>query len=116
MEQSMMPPRKLSATKNILRGKITVKNSCLTSCERNYLIIAATAFLANPNTLLGIEELEKMTEYLMGQKRRHRVRSGVSMFYSIIQNMAAEGERLNFEDIPVLPLSNIDRQMNKLLE
>lgn len=116
MEQSMMQLRKLSATKNILRGKITVKNSCLTSCERNYLIIAATAFLANPNTLLCIEDLEKMTEYLMGQKRRHRVRSGVSMFYSIIQNMAAEGECLNFEDIPVLPLSNIDRQMNKLHE
>lgn len=116
MEKSMMPPRKVSATKNIFRGKITIKNSCLTSNERNYLIIAATAFLANPNTLLGIEELEKMTEYLMGQKRRYRVRSGVSMFYSIIQSMAADGEHLNFDGIPVLSLSDLDWQMNKILE
>lgn len=71
-----MPPRKLSATKNIFRGKITVKNSCLTSNERSYLIIAATAFLADPNKLFGIEELETMTEYLMGPKRRDKVRSG----------------------------------------
>lgn len=116
MEKSMMSPRKVSATKNIFRGKITIKNSCLTSNERSYLIIAATAFLANPNTLLGIEELEKMTEYLMGQKRRYRVRSGVSMFYSIIQSMAADGEHLNFDGIPVLSLSDLDWQMNKILE
>lgn len=111
-----MPPRKLSATKNIFRGKITVKNSCLTSHERSYLIIAATAFLADPNKLLGIEELETMTEYLMGPKRRDKVRSGVSKFYSIIQSMAADGENLSFENIPVLSLSNIYRQINKLLE
>lgn len=111
-----MPPRKLSATKNIFRGKITIKNSCLTSHERSYLIIAATAFLADPNKLLGIEELETMTEYLMGPKRRDKVRSGVSKFYSIIQSMAADGENLRFENIPVLSLSNIYRQINKLLE
>lgn len=111
-----MPPRKLSATKNIFRGKITVKNSCLTSNERSYLIIAATAFLADPNKLLGIEELETMTEYLMAPKRRDKVRSGVSKFYSIIQSMAADGENLSFENIPVLSLSNIYRQINKLLE
>lgn len=111
-----MPPRKLSATKNIFRGKITVKNSCLTSNERSYLIIAATAFLADPNKLLGIEELETMTEYLMGPKRRDKVRSGVSKFYSIIQSMAADGEILSFENISVLSLSNIYRQINKLLE
>lgn len=111
-----MPPRKLSATKNIFRGKITVKNSCLTSNERSYLIIAATAFLADPNKLLGIEELETMTEYLMGPKRRDKVRSGVSKFYSIIQSMAADGENLSFENIHVLSLSNIYRQINKLLE
>lgn len=111
-----MPPRKLSATKNIFRGKITVKNSCLTSNERSYLIIAATAFLADPNKLLGIEELETMTEYLMGPKRRDKVRSGVSKFYSIIQSMDADGENLSFENIPVLSLSNIYRQINKLLE
>lgn len=111
-----MPPRKLSATKNIFRGKITIKNSCLTSHERSYLIIAATAFLADPNKLLGIEELETMTEYLMGPKRRDKVRSGVSKFYSIIQSMAADGENLSFENIPVLSLSNIYRQINKLLE
>lgn len=116
MENIVMPPRKLSATKNILRGEITIKHSCLTSNERSYLIIAATAFLANPNTLLGIEELEKMTELLMGQKRRDKVRIGVSKFYSVIQSMAADGENLNYEDIPVLSLSNIDRQMNKILE
>lgn len=111
-----MPPRKLSATKNIFRGKITIKNSSLTSHERSYLIIAATAFLADPNKLLGIEELETMTEYLMGPKRRDKVRSGVSKFYSIIQSMAADGENLSFENIPVLSLSNIYRQINKLLE
>lgn len=111
-----MPPRKLSATKNILRGKITIKSSCLTLNERNYLIVAATAFLADPNTLLGVEELEKMTEYLMGQKRRDKVRSGVAKFYSVIQSMATDGEHLSFEDIPVVPLSDIDRQRNKLLE
>ncbi len=111
-----MPPRKLSATKNIFRGKITIKNSCLTSHERSYLIIAATAFLADPNKLLGIEELETMTEFLMGPKRRDKVRSGVSKFYSIIQSMAADGENLSFENIPVLSLSNIYRQINKLLE
>lgn len=111
-----MPPRKLSATKNILRGKITIKSSCLTLNERNYLIVAATAFLADPNMLLGIEELEKMTEYLMGQKRRDKVRSGVAKFYSVIQSMATDGEHLSFEDIPVVPLSDIDRQRNKLLE
>lgn len=116
MEKFMMPPRKLSATKNIFRGKITIKNSCLTSHERSYLIIAATAFLADPNKLLGIEELETMTEYLMGPKRRDKVRSGVSKFYSIIQSMAADGENLSFENIPVLSLSNIYRQINKLLE
>lgn len=116
MEKPIMPPRKLSATKNILRGKISIKSSCLTPNERSYLIIAATAFLADPNKLLGIEELEKMTELLMGQKRREKVRIGVSKFYSVIQRMATDGENLNFEDIPVLSISNIDRQMNKILE
>lgn len=116
MEKQIMPPRKLSATKNILRGKITLKSSCLTPNERNYLIVAATAFLADPNTLLDIEELEKMTEYLMGQKRRDKVRLGVPKFYSVIQSMAADGENLNFDAIPVLSLSNIDRQIKKLLE
>lgn len=116
MEKPIMPPRKLSATKNILRGKISIKSSCLTPNERSYLIIAATAFLADPNKLLCIEELEKMTELLMGQKRREKVRIGVSKFYSVIQRMATDGENLNFEDIPVLSISNIDRQMNKILE
>lgn len=116
MGKPIMPLRKLSATKNILRGKITIKSSCLSLNERNYLIIAATAFLADPNTLLDIEELEKMTELLMGQKRRDKVRIGVSKFYSIIQNMAADGEHLNFDGIPVLSLFDLDRQMNKLLE
>ena len=92
MEEQKMLPLKLLSTKNIFRGKITLKSSCLTTNERNYLIIATTAFLTDPNTLLGIEELEKMTEYLMGRKRRHRVRSGVSMFYSIIQSMVDDGE------------------------
>lgn len=116
MEKQIMPPRKLSATKNILRGKITLKSSCLTPNERNYLIVAATAFLADPNTLLDIEELEKMTEYLMGQKRRDKVRLGVPKFYSVIQSMAADGENLTFDAIPVLSLSNIDRHIKKRLE
>ena len=80
------------------------------------MIVAATAFLANSNKLLSIEELEKITEYLMGPKGRYKIRIGVSKFYSIIQSMVADGEKLNFEDIPVVPISNIDRQINKLLE
>ena len=51
----------------------------------------------------------------MGPKGRNKIRPGVSKFYSIIQSMAADGEKLNFEDIPVVPISNIDRQINKLL-
>lgn len=116
MDNPIMPARKISAAKNIFRGKISLKHCCLSSNERNYLTIAATAYLANPNTLLDIEKLEKMTEFLMGQKRRHRVSEGVSKFYSIIQDMANDGEKLNFDDIPILPLSDIDRQMAKLLE
>lgn len=116
MEEQKMLPLKLLATKNIFRGKITLKSSCLTTNERNYLIIATTAFLTDPNTLLGIEELEKMTVYLMGQKRRHRVRSGVSKFYSIIQSMVAEGEHLDFNDIPVVSTYDIDKQRYKFLE
>lgn len=116
METTKMIPRKISAAKNIFRGKITIKGSCLTPNERNYLIVAATAFLKDPNTLLGIEELEKMTEYLMGQKRRHRVRDGVSKFYSIIQSMVADGEHLDFEKIPVVSTYDIDKQRYKFLE
>lgn len=116
MDNPIMPARKISAAKNVFRGKISIKNCCLTPNERNYLIIATTAYLANPNTLLDVEKLEKMTAYLMGKKRRCRVREGVFKFYSIIQSMAADGEKLNFEDIPVLPLSDIDRQMVQLLE
>ena len=116
MEEQKMLPLKLLATKNIFRGKITLKSSCLTTNERNYLIIATTAFLTDPNTLLGIEELEKMTEYLMGRKGRHRVRSGVSKFYSIIQSMVADGEHLDFETIPVVSIYNIDRQRYNFLE
>ena len=115
METTKMQPRKISAAKNIFRGEITIKSSCLTPNERNYLIVAATAFLADSNKLLNIEELEKITEYLMGPKGRNKIRPGVSKFYSIIQSMAADGEKLNFEDIPVVPISNIDRQINKLL-
>ena len=115
METTKMLPRKISATKNIFRGYITIKHSCLTPNERNYLIVAATAFLADSNKLLNIEELEKITEYLMGPKGRNKIRPGVSKFYSIIQSMAADGEHLNFDDIPVVPISNIDRQINKLL-
>lgn len=115
MEPPKMLPRKISAAKNIFRGEITIKSSCLTPNERNYLIVAATAFLADSNKLLNIEELEKITEYLMGPKGRNKIRPGVSKFYSIIQSMAADGEKLNFEDIPVVPISNIDRQINKLL-
>ena len=116
MEEQKMLPLKLLSTKNIFRGKITLKSSCLTINERNYLIIAATAFLKDPNTLLGIEELEKMTEYLMGRKRRHRVRSGVSKFYSIIQSMVAEGEHLDFKDIPVVSTYDIDKQIYNFIE
>lgn len=116
MEEQKMLPLKLLATKNIFRGKITLKSSCLTTNERNYLIIATTAFLTDPNTLLGIEELEKMTEYLMGRKGRHRVRSGVSKFYSIIQSMVADGERLDFEKIPVVSTYDIDKQRYNFLE
>ena len=116
METPKMLPRKISAAKNIFRGYITIKHSCLTPNERNYLIVAATAFLADSNKLLNIEELEKITEYLMGPKGRNKIRPGVSKFYSIIQSMVADGEKLNFEDIPVVPISNIDRQINKLLE
>lgn len=116
METTKMLPRKISAAKNIFRGKISIKGSCLTPNERNYLIVAATAFLADSNKLLNIEELEKITEYLMGPKGRNKIRPGVFKFYSIIQSMAADGEKLNFEDIPVVPISNIDRQINKLLE
>lgn len=116
MEEQKMLPLKLLATKNIFRGKITLKSSCLTTNERNYLIIATTAFLTDPNTLLGIEELEKMTEYLMGRKGRHRVRSGVSKFYSIIQSMVADGEHLDFEKIPVVSIYNIDKQRYNFLE
>ena len=116
METTKMQPRKISAAKNIFRGEITIKSSCLTPNERNYLIVAATAFLADSNKLLNIEELEKITEYLMGPKGRNKIRPGVSKFYSIIQSMVAAGEKLNFEDIPVVPISNIDRQINKLLE
>ena len=116
MEEQKMLPLKLLATKNIFRGKITLKSSCLTANERNYLIIAANAFLADPNTLLGIEELEKMTVYLMWQKRRHRVRSGVSMFYSIIQSMVDDGEHLDFDKIPVVSNSDIDKHRYKLIE
>ena len=116
MEEQKMLPRKLLAAKNIFRGKITLKSSCLTTNERNYLIIAATAFLKDPNTLLGIEELEKMTEYLMGRKGRHRIRSGVSMFYSIIQSMVADGEHLDFEKIPVVSTYDIDKQRYDFLE
>lgn len=111
-----MLPRKISAAKNIFRGKITLKSCCLTPNERNYLIISATAFLKDPNTLLGIEELEKMTEYLMGRKRRHRVRSGVSKFYSIIQSMVADGEHLDFKDIPVVSTYDIDKKRYNFLE
>lgn len=116
MEEQKMLPLKLLATKNIFRGKITLKSSCLTTNERNYLIIATTAFLTDPNTLLGIEELEKMTEYLMGRKRRHRVRSGVSKFYSIIQSMVADGEHLDFKEIPVVSTYDIDKQRYNFLE
>lgn len=116
METAIMPPRKISATKNIFRGKISLKHCCLTSNERNYLIIAATAYIANPNTLLDVEKLEKITVCLMGKKRRCRVREGVFKFYSIIQSMVADGEKLNFEDIPVLSLPDIDRQMIQRLE
>ena len=116
MEEQKMLPRKLLATKNIFRGKITLKSSCLTTNERNYLIIATTAFLTDPNTLLGIEELEKMTEYLMGRKGRHRIRSGVSMFYSIIQSMVADGEHLDFEKIPVVSTYDIDKRRYDFLE
>lgn len=116
MEEQNMSPRKLLAAKNIFRGKITLKSSCLTTNERNYLIIATTAFLTDPNTLLGIEELEKMTEYLMGRKGRHRVRSGVSKFYSIIQSMAADGEHLDLEKIPVVSTYDIDKQRYNFLE
>lgn len=116
MEEQKMLPLKLLATKNIFRGKITLKSSCLTTNERNYLIIATTAFLTDPNTLLGIEELEKMTEYLMGRKGRHRVRSGVSKFYSIIQSMAADGEHLDLENIPVVSTYDIDKQRYDFLE
>ena len=116
MEEQKMLPLKLLSTKNIFRGKITLKSSCLTANERNYLIIAATAFLKDPNTLLGIEELEKMTEYLMGRKRRHRVQSGVSKFYSIIQSMVAEGEHLDFKDIPVVSTYDIDKQRYNFIE
>ena len=116
MEEQKMLPLKLLSTKNIFRGKITLKSSCLTTNERNYLIIATTAFLTDPNTLLGIEELEKMTEYLMGRKRRHRVRSGVSKFYSIIQSMVAEGEHLDFKDIPVVSTYDIDKQRYNFIE
>ena len=115
METTKMLPRKISAAKNIFRGYITIKHSCLTPNERNYLIVAATAFLADSNKLLNIEELEKITEYLMGPKGRNKIRPGVSKFYSIIQSMVAAGEKLNFEDIPVVHISNIDRQINKLL-
>ena len=62
MEPPKMLPRKISAAKNIFRGKITLKSSCLTPNERNYLIVASTAFLADSNKLLNIEELEKITE------------------------------------------------------
>lgn len=116
MDNSIMSARKISAAKNIFRGKISLKHCVLTSNERNYLTIAATAYLANPDTLLDIEKLEKMTEFLMGKKRRDHVSEGVLKFYSIIQSMAANGEKLNFEDIPVLSLSDIDRQMVQLLE
>lgn len=116
MEEQKMLPLKLLATKNIFRGKITLKSSCLTTNERNYLIIATTAFLTDPNTLLGIEELEKMTEYLMGRKGRHRVRSGVSKFYSIIQSMVADGEHLDFEKIPVVSTYDVDKQRYDFLE
>ena len=116
MEEQKMLPRKLLATKNIFRGKSTLKSSCLTTNERNYLIIATTAFLTDPNTLLGIEELEKMTEYLMGRKGRHRIRSGVSMFYSIIQSMVAEGEHLDFKDIPVVSTYDIDKQRYNFID
>lgn len=116
MEEQKMLPLKLISTKNIFRGKITLKSSCLTTNERNYLIIAATAFLKDPNTLLGIEELEKMTEYLMGRKRRHRVRSGVSKFYSIIQSMVADGEHLDFKEIPVVSTYDIDKQRYNFIE
>ena len=116
MEEQKMLPLKLLSTKNIFRGKITLKSSCLTTNERNYLIIATTAFLTDPNTLLGIEELEKMTEYLMGRKRRHRVQSGVSKFYSIIQSMVAEGEHLDFKDIPVVSTYDIDKQRYNFIE
>lgn len=116
MEEQKMLPLKLLSTKNIFRGKITLKSSCLTTNERNYLIISATAFLKDPNTLLGIEELEKMTEYLMGRKRRHRVRSGVSKFYSIIQSMVAEGEHLDFKDIPVVSTYDVDKQRYNFIE
>ena len=115
MEPPKMLSRKISAAKNIFRGEITLKGSCLTPNERNYLIVAATAFLADSNKLLNIEELEKITEYLMGPKGRNKIRPGVSKFYSIIQSMVAAGEKLNFEDIPVVHISNIDRQINKLL-
>lgn len=116
MDNPIMPARKISAVKNIFRGKISLARCCLTSNERNYLTIAATAYLANPNTLLDIEILEKMTVILMGQKRRDKIRTGVSKFYSIIQDMAADGEKLNFNDISVLPLHGIDRQMVKVVE
>lgn len=116
MEEQKMLPLKLLATKNIFRGKITLKSSCLTTNERNYLIIATTAFLTDPNTLLGIEELEKMTVYLMGQKGRHRVRSGVSKFYSIIQSMVSDGEYLDFKDIPVISTYDIDKQRYNFIE
>ena len=115
MEEQKMPPRKLIATKNIFRGKITLKSSFLTTNERNYLIIAANAFLANPNTLLSIEKLEKMAEYIMGPKRRDKVRSGVSKFYYIIQSMVTDSEHLDFKDIPVVSISDIDKERNKLI-
>lgn len=116
MDNPIMPERKIVAAKNIFRGKISFDHCCLTSNERNYLTIAATAYLANPNTLLDIEELEKITAILMGKKRRDKIRIGVRKFYSIIQGMVAEGEKLNFDDIPVLSLSDIDRQLTYILE
>lgn len=116
MDNPIMPARKISAAKNIFRGKITLKHCYLTPNERNYLTIAANAYLANPNTLIETKKLEKMAKFLMGQKRRYHARENAFKFYSIIQSMVVDGEKLNFKDIPVLSLPDIEMQMTKLSE
>ena len=63
-----------------------------------------------------MDKLEKMMGVLMVTKRRDKIRIGVSKFYAIIQSLVADGERLNFEDVPVLSLSEINKQEDMLLE